>query len=143
MRIIIDTNVVVSGLISSKGAPRRILDAWESGSFTLIYSVPIVKEIQGVLNRSWLQRRMAHVPNLIPDLLKTIIRKGELIDVGDRTFEPHSTLRDPFDEKFLVCALLGHADYLVTGDKDLLVLETIGTTQIVSPTFFAAALDTM
>ncbi|MBP7961280.1 MAG: putative toxin-antitoxin system toxin component, PIN family [Caldilineaceae bacterium] len=143
MRIIIDTNVVVSGLISPKGAPRRILDAWENGSFTLLYSVAIVKEIQGVLNRAWLQRRMAHVPNLIPDLLKTIIRKGELIDVSDREIETPSALRDPFDEKFLICALLGHADYLVTGDKDLLVLETIGATQIVSPTFFADVLDTI
>lgn len=130
MRVVVDTSVIVSGLISAKGSPALIISRWIQGEFTLLYSPAMLAELEDVLNRAWLTERLAATPNRVPDFLRTVRMMGELVggyaQVG-------GVVRDPFDEMFLACALLGRADYLVTVDKDLLVLRQYGQTHIMNP----------
>lgn len=130
MCVVVDTSVIVSGLISAKGSPALIISRWIQGEFTLLYSSATLAELEDVLNRTWLTERLAATPNRVPDFLRTVRMMGELVggyaQVG-------GVVRDPFDEMFLACALLGRADYLVTVDKDLLVLRQYGQTHIMNP----------
>lgn len=137
MRVVVDTSVIVSGLISAKGSPALIISRWIQGEFTLLYSPAMLAELEDVLNRAWLAERLATTPNRVPDFLKAVRVMGELVSgyapVG-------GVVRDPFDEMFLACAVLGRADYLVTVDKDLLVLQRYEQTHIMNPATFLGKL---
>ncbi|MBI1882534.1 MAG: putative toxin-antitoxin system toxin component, PIN family [Chloroflexi bacterium] len=137
MREVLDTSVVVSGLISPHGAPARIITHWRNGNFTLLYSPAIFEELKDVLNRVWLTKKLAGVPNRIADYLEGVVILGELV-VG--YINVTGQVRDPFDEIFLACARLGQADYLVSVDKDLLALGQYEGTRIVTPAQFLAVL---
>jgi putative PIN family toxin of toxin-antitoxin system len=138
MRLVLDTSVVVSGLISAKGSPAFIISQWISGAFTMLYSQAMLAELEDVLHRTWLTERLATTPDRVPDFLSAVVVLGELvsgyINVG-------GAVRDPFDEMFLACAVLGHADYLVTVDKDLLVLRQYEQTHILNPAEFLGVLS--
>jgi putative PIN family toxin of toxin-antitoxin system len=139
MRAILDTSVIVSGLLSPHGAPAQIIARWRDGDFILLYTPAMYEELEDVLSRAWLVERLANVPNHIPDYLEAVVVLGELV-LG--YVNVAGQVRDPFDEMFLACARLGQADYIVSVDKDLLSLGQYEGTQIVTPTRFLAVLDT-
>lgn len=136
MRAVLDTSVVVSGLISPHGNPAQVIVRWLAGDFTLLYTRDILTELEDVLNRAWLKERLAAVPNRASDFLEAIALLGEP-EMGYANVE--GLVRDPFDEMFLACALLGNADFLVSVDKDLLSLEAFKGIQIVRPAHFLRA----
>ncbi len=138
MRVILDTGVIVSGFISPHGVPAQILARWSAGDFTLLYSPAILEELEDVLQRVWLRQRLANVPDRIPAFLTAIKLLGELI-LGYTNVA--GAVRDPFDEMFLACAVLGSADYLVSGDKDLLSLNGYEKTRILTPARFLSILQ--
>jgi hypothetical protein len=133
MRVILDTNIIVSGLISPHGPPAHIIAHWLDEDFKLLYTPDMLVELEDVLARAWLKEKMAHVPNRIDEFLDAIAMLGELV-MGYASVA--GSVRDPFDEMFLACAVLGRADYIVTGDKDLLLLVEYESTQILSPSRF-------
>lgn len=137
MRAIIDTSVLVSGLISPHGAPARVLARWIEGHFTLLYSPSIYAEYEDVLRRAWLHHRLAGIPNPIEPYLQAIRALGQIV-IGHA--DVAGAVRDPFDEAFLACAVLGEAHYLVTVDKDLLVLGQFRETRIITPGQFLATI---
>jgi putative PIN family toxin of toxin-antitoxin system len=137
MRVVLDTSVIVSGLISPHGNPAQIIARWLAGDFTLLYTQDILSELEDVLNRAWLKERLAAAPNRAGDFLEAVKVLGEPI-MGYANVE--GFVRDPFDEMFLVCCLLGNADFLVSVDGDLLTLEAFEGTQIVRPAQFLKAL---
>ena len=96
------------------------------------------EELEDVLNRAWLAKRLAHLPNRIPDYLDAVKLLGELV-VG--YVNVAGRVRDPFDEMFLACALLGRADVIVSVDKDLLSLGRYEGVPIVRPAQFLSVLD--
>lgn len=138
MRVVLDTSVIVSGLISAKGSPAFIISQWINGAFTLLYSQDMLAELEDVLHRTWLTERLATTPDRVSDFLSAVRVLGELvsgyINVG-------GAVRDPFDEMFVACTLLGQADYLVTVDKDLLTLGHYGQTLILTPARFLDLLE--
>jgi len=137
MRAVVDTNVVVSGLILPRGAPGEALRALRDGRYLAIVSRPILEEIAAVLARDWLQARYGLEDDDVRDFLRLLALRSECV-------EPSTEIRcrrDPQDDKFLQAAEAGHADRLVTGDADLLDLGPIGTTLIVTPAAFVAELD--
>jgi len=138
MRVIVDTSVLVSGLISPHGAPAQVLARWSAGEFTLLYSPDIYAEYEDVLKRAWLHERLAGTANAIEVYLETIRGLGQVV-VGYA--DVAGAVRDPFDEMFLACALLGEADYLVSGDRDLLALGKFHGTKVVTAAQFLAELD--
>lgn len=137
MRVVIDTSVLVSGLISPRGAPAQVLARWLEGRFSLLYSASTYAEYEDVLRRTWLHERFSGIPNPVEPYLEAIRELGFLVtgyvDVA-------GSVRDPFDEAFLACAMLGRAHYLITGDRDLLVLGAFAGTRIVTPALFLAVI---
>lgn len=132
MRVVLDTNILVSGLISSAGNPAAIYSAWEGGKFTLLSSVELIEELRSTLQKP----RVADLikPHKAGRLVNQIKRLAE--DVGRLPRVKRSP--DPNDDYLLALSEAGQADYLVTGDKGgLLSLQHHKATRIVSARAFA------
>ncbi len=138
MRVILDTSIIVSGLITPYGTASEVIDRWIDGEFTLLYSPAIMDELSDVLNRTWLKERLARLSDHIPEFLTTIAVLGEPV-TGYSNVQGH--IRDPFDEMFLACARLGSADVIVSLDKDLLSLGQFESTDILRPKEFLQIID--
>ena len=128
MRAVIDTNVLVSGIIRPRGAPGAIVQALRDGRIVPILSRPMLEEVGAVLSRPRLQAKYGLDPAAVETVLRFLVTRGELV-------EPRIQIRrcrDPRDDMFLEAAVSASADRLVTGDKDLLELGSIEEVAIVS-----------
>lgn len=130
MRVVLDTSVIVSGLISPLGSPAQVIALWLEGKFTLLYTKEMMAELEDVLNRAWLKEQLSATPDQIPNFLESIRGLGEPV-LGYANVE--GLVRDPYDEMFLACAFLGKADFLVSLDNDLLSLTSFRGTKILRP----------
>lgn len=120
-RATVDTNLFVSALIS-RGAPHLLLQEWRRGSFVLVVSARVVAEMGRVLRRSYFRDVHGLAEAEIRVLEERIHNAGELVEHLNDLPEG-LRVRDPKDEHVLQTALTGNADYLVTGDHDLLSLR--------------------
>ncbi len=136
MRAVVDTGVLVSGLIRRAGITGEVINALRDNRFCLIYSTPIVVEIIEVLNRPHFRNKYHIQPDDVTALINLIRLRGELI-VIERNVE---ICRDPKDNKFLEAALAGEAEAIVSGDLDLIVLHPFEGIPILRPTEFLARL---
>ena len=118
LRVVLDTNVLVSGLAYPGSIPGRIVAAWRQGGLEVVLSRHILNELARVLPRL---PRMRMTPAEIRDLADSFMF---LADVVEPEGLPDANLRDPNDQPVLLTLLAAKADYLVTGDKDLLALAT-------------------
>ena len=137
-RVVLDTNVIVSGTILTTGVPAEILEAWRERRFDLIIGPTVLSEVDRVLRLPKIARRYSLDLQSVQSLLELLVARA-IIVTENRPVSPG--LRDPKDNPILACAIEGHADYIVTGDRDLLVLERFQGIPIVSPAAFAAVLD--
>ena len=134
---VVDTNVLVSGVIAPHGAPRRILEAWHAGRFTLVTSEAIIAEVARVLRYPRIYERY----NLIEDDVVAVIGSlGTDAEVVAGLYEVRRS-SDPADDVFLACALEGRAETLVSGDRHLLEIGSYHGVLIVTPRQFTAVLD--
>ena len=123
MRIVVDTNVLISGIFFG-GFPRRILTSIINKQLTACATTEIINEYEEIVEEM-IDRKQGHLNRTI---LAPLIQTMEII-------EPVSHIevcRDPDDDKFLECAKDSHAIYVVSGDKDLLVIEKYENIQIVT-----------
>ena len=129
IRAVVDTNVLVSSVISEHGVPRQIVQAWHQQQFTLLTSALLIAEVVRVLHYPRIQEtyRLSE-----EDIL--LVRDALLNDakVMEGTYQVTRS-RDPEDNMFLACALEGRADYLVSGDPHLLEIKYYHGVQIVTP----------
>lgn len=136
MRVIVDTNILLSALINPHGLPAQLIDAWRAGRFELVTSRDQLLELGEVARRPALRKYIvpARVGRFINDL-------RELAEVLSRL--PHvDRSADPGDNFLLAMAEASTADYLVTGDKHgVLVLETHHRTRIVTARQLLAVLN--
>jgi len=116
LRIVLDTNVLVSGLAYPSGAPGRIVTAWRQGGLEVVLSRYILDEFVRVLPRL---PRVRLTPTEIRDLADSFMFLADVVEPEGRT---EATLRDMADQPVLLTLLAAKADYLITGDKDLLAL---------------------
>ena len=137
IRAVLDVNVLVSALISPNGTPARVLDLWRAGEFLVLTSEAILVELERVLAAPRLRKKYRLTSEDVAGLLRGLRRFtiGVTVDSG----EP--VVRDPDDAKFLSCAVAGKADYLVTGDADLLSLCEYGGIAVVTPAAFVRVLS--
>jgi putative PIN family toxin of toxin-antitoxin system len=126
MRIVLDTNVLISGVFFG-GNPRKILNLWQEKTFELISSPSILNEYEEVLNRLQAKSKKTDL-KLVQSTMKLITLESIVINP---THDLHLS-RDPDDDKFINCALSGSAFYIVSGDNDLLELEEVEGVQIVT-----------
>lgn len=108
MKIVLDTNVLVSGLLSPYGAPAEIVGMVSSGILRLCYDARVMVEYQDVLARPKFQFDQKKVK----DLLAFAGQTGEVV----ATSPLGAPLPDPHDEIFLEVALAGRAVFLITGN---------------------------
>lgn len=137
MRLVIDANVFVSALISSRGAPAQIIDRWLQGQFHVLISQPIVDEILRVTAYEKLQKYASLRENR-QEFVQLLSEQGIWV-------EPEETLAvvqaDEADNRYLECAIAGDAHYVVSGDRHLLDVGEHHGIRIVSPTTFLALLE--
>ena len=108
IRVVVDTNVVVSALLQAGSLPEAVFTLASSGNIQWVASEPILAEYEGVLQRP----RLAINSGKVADAM-TRIRTSILLVVPRVTVEATS---DPEDNMFLECAQAGDADYIVTGN---------------------------
>jgi putative PIN family toxin of toxin-antitoxin system len=128
LRVVLDTNVLVSGLAYPGSVPGRILSAWQQGSLGLVLSRYILDEMVRVLPKL---SRITLSPAEIRDLADSFMFMAEIVEPGG---ELEAALRDRKDQPILGTLLAAQADYLITGDKDLLALA--GKYPILTPAAF-------
>ena len=122
MRVVLDTNVLLSGLAYPQSPPGRIVQAWRSGALEVVLSPHLLDELARVLPR--LDRRLGLSPADQQDLIDSLAVMAELIDPDAASLSAAGAagLRDAADVPVLATLLAAQAQYLVTGDKDLLAL---------------------
>lgn len=134
MKLVTDTNVVVSGLLWL-GNPGRILQTAALGQITLYTSPVLIVELARIIGSPKLAPRVARSGLGLEDLLARYL---DVAIVVEPTTVPRNIPTDPDDDHVLACALAAQADLIVSGDTDLLDLATYHGIPILSP---AAAIN--
>ena len=133
MRVVLDTNILLSALISPSGPPDAIYRAWRSGVFDLVTSEHQLEELRRASRYPKLRARLKprDVGTLINYLRQTLVLER---------LETAIEAADPNDSFLLAMAVESDADYLVTGDRRAGLLERrhIKRTRIVTPIVFQA-----
>src|ERR1700733_15406622 len=128
LRVVLDTNVLVSGLAYPGSVPGRIVAVWRQGGVDVVLSRYILDETSRVLPRL---KRMRLSVEEIRDLVDSFMFLAAIVEPdGGR----EGSLRDPADQLVLGTLRASKADYLITGDKDLLALAE--RYPIVTPAMF-------
>ena len=111
MPILLDTNVIISGLLSSEGPPGKLIQGWLDGAFELVTSGAQLSELQRAHGYERLRDRIS--PEQARDVLENIEAAAIIVEsVGQVAFSS-----DPDDNIILATAIAGRADLIVSGDK--------------------------
>ncbi len=138
MIIVLDTNVMISALLSAEGSPAQIIDLWKAGAFDVAASDTLLDEVKRVLGYDKIKKHLGLTPGEIDRLLS-----------GWRTIsivvEPEEELEviedDPDDNRVLECAVAAETDYIVSGDHHLLDLGEYRGIEILPPTGFIVLMN--
>jgi putative PIN family toxin of toxin-antitoxin system len=132
-RIVLDSNVVLSAALFKHSIPRQALDK-ALREDKILMSVEAIAELQDLFGRSKKFDKYLSLSartRFLNDLLESV----KIIEIT----ETINVCRDPKDNKFLELAINGKADYIITGDQDLLVLNPFQTIRILTPQEFLSA----
>lgn len=119
----IDTNVLISGVFFG-GFPRKILSAVVGQKITACATTEIINEYEEIV-QEMINRKQGHINRAI---LSPLIKAMEIIEPVTHV----EICRDPDDNKFLECAKDSYALYIISGDKDLLIIEKFENVQIIT-----------
>lgn len=131
-RVVLDTNVLVSGTIVRHGFPARILALALARQITLVVSPYLLAEYLAVIQRPHIAQKYQLGSRL--DLIRRFIQTNAVSVIPAAI--PQVVLDDPKDDAILACAMEGRAQYIVTGDEHLLKLARYCGIQILSPRDF-------
>ena len=133
MRVVLDTNIIVSALLAPAGKPAAIIRIWLDGKFTLLTSAAHLAELRSTLQKPRVSERIK--PHKAGRLINQVSKIAEDVDPLPRM----ERSPDPTDDFLLAMSEGGMANYLVTGDKSgLLALGRHKATRIVSARDFTA-----
>ena len=135
LRAVLDANVIISALIRPDSAPGRIFRAAVEGTTVRrVASDPLIEELQAAIECPRLQRYLKMTRQ---DKEEFVILLEQIADPVNIVDHPAPGIcRDPDDEPYLQTALAGRADYIVSGDGDLLDLKVVEHIPIVTPAGF-------
>jgi putative PIN family toxin of toxin-antitoxin system len=136
LRVVLDTNILISAAIVPEGPSAGTLAAWAAGSFELALSAAILTELSRVLRYPRIARRL----NWSPDDEQTFMAPLLQPELQVSPVREITVCRDPADNRVLEAAVAGQADYIVSGDLDLLALGEFEGIPIVTPAQFLAIL---
>ena len=138
MIIVLDTNVMISALLSAEGPPAQIIDLWKAGAFDVAASDPLLDEVKRVLGYDKIKKHLGLTPGETDRLLSgwrttsiVVEPKEELEVIED----------DPDDNRVLECAVAAEADYIVSGDHHLLDLGEYRGIEILPPAGFIVLMN--
>lgn len=120
MKIVLDSNVFLSGLASPNGVPGRILSAWDNHSFELVISEFQLAEMSRVLSYPKIQKLLQWNEIQIQAFIRQLCLRVEIIDISNIDVEVPT---DPDDSPILATLIAAKADFLISGDKDLLAMR--------------------
>lgn len=120
MKVVLDTNVLLSGLMLPDSIPGRIVRAWRKTRFDLVSSKEQLAEIARVLTYPKIRKRLHWRRETVERFLRQLYLRSELVEVSDVS---QSVPSDPKDQPILASLIASNAEYLVTGDSDLLTLS--------------------
>ncbi len=127
MRVVVDTNVLVSALLSGTSLPAHLIELWREGGFDLLTSAEQLDELMRVTRYPKIRGRLP------PALAGRLINELRPVATVMTDLPAVALCADPHDDYLLAAAQAGGADYLVTGDKrDLLTLRLHAGTRIVT-----------
>ena len=138
MIIVLDTNVLISALLSPQGVPSKIMDRWEAEDFDVAVSSSLLGELEHALNYPRIQERFQEPPEKFNLFLKGL----KMVSIHVRPdFRLDVIEDDPDDNRILECALTANASYIISGDDHLLSLERYRGIEILPPAGFLALLE--
>jgi uncharacterized protein len=135
MKVVLGTNILASGAISTDGTLRAIVDAWRNGQFTVIVSAPILAELARTLQKPYFRQYLTE--ELSSRFLKLLQNRATISPI---TVSVHGIATHPEDDVILATAVSANADYLVTGDTKLQHVRTYKAVTILSLKQFLATL---
>ncbi len=120
MKVVLDTNVLLSGLMFPEGTPGRIVAAWVEARFEVALSLDQLAEIGRVLEYPKIHRKLLWDEKRIESFIKQLYIRAEVVELGPVSV---TVPRDAGDAPILATLAAARADVLVTGDGDLLALR--------------------
>jgi len=115
-RATFDTNIFVRKVIRKDNLPNHLFSLWREGRFVLVLSQPIIDEVEKVLSRRALRLKYKYTLTEVKDLID-LLHQANIVEVNTTFGLCH---RDPTDNMFLDCAILGRVQFLVSTDNDLI-----------------------
>jgi putative PIN family toxin of toxin-antitoxin system len=136
MRIVLDTNVLISAFLSRMGAPFQIMQLTRTSDMVLVMSRAVFQELERVIHYPYLRAHADYSDNQVERFLRGIEQASFWIPVNQTLAVVEA---DESDNRFIELAVSGKAQYIITGDKrHLLPLRRYQGIEIVSPTEFLA-----
>ncbi|MFN9674119.1 MAG: putative toxin-antitoxin system toxin component, PIN family [Microcystis sp.] len=128
-RVVIDTNVFISALLNPLGTPKKVINIAVS-QFTILQSEATYQELATRISKKKFDKYLEKDDRL--DFLSSLKNRSLFVDIWHET----RVCSDLDDNKFLELAVSGMAQYIITGDKDLLILNTYQGIPIITPAEF-------
>ena len=128
IRVVFDTNILISGIFWDKGNPRRMIELAIDKKLLVFISAEIITEFEEVIKRDFpeeIELMQRHI-DFIMNFAYLVLIQSEIDFIK----------KDPKDNKIIDCAVECNADFIITGDKYLLSLKQFGTIKIFSPKEF-------
>ncbi|MBS3074637.1 putative toxin-antitoxin system toxin component, PIN family [Candidatus Pacearchaeota archaeon] len=129
MKVVLDTNIFISGIFWSGNFCSIIIDNWKNGRFEMISSLEIIEELVETLSNFKIQ-----MPEEIIEEWKNLIIENSTITYSSEKLEVIK--EDPDDNKFLEAAVAGKAEFIISQDKHLLNLKEYRGIRILKPEEF-------
>lgn len=136
MKVVLDTNVLVSAFLRNKGKPAQILA--QNSEFELLICEGILAELTDVLSRPRIRRKEPYLEHRVHEYLERVRASSVRITIAE---VENIIPQDPPDNTVLACAVEGGADYLVSGNRHLLDLKQHRSVKIIMPAQFLEILQ--
>ena len=138
MKVVLDANIFVSAVISGKGNPARVLQLRLDEEMEVVLTLAILEEIRRVIYYPRLRKAHRLPDKEIELFLRLIAERAAFIEPN---VELQVVVDDPDDDMYIECAVSSNAEFIITGDKHLVDIESYAGIQIVNATAFLAYLQ--
>lgn len=133
-RLVIDTNVFISALLNPNGTPRKVINL-AVNNYVILQNEATYKELETRVSKKKFDKYLSKEDRL--SFLASLRKKSLLIETTHQTL----ICSDADDNKFLELAVSGVADYLITGDNDLLIIKNYQNIPIITPANFLSLVE--
>lgn len=138
MKVVLDTNIVVSAYLVPVDPPARILALWRAAAFDLLVSENILLEYERLLSHPRITARHGMLDEEVVDEIAAYREYAILVEPQETL---HIVKEDPDDDKFFECGVAGDASYIVSRDTEVLAVKSYRGIRVITPEAFLAVLE--